>query len=337
MGPSAALLSSKEKLEARPRIAERSFHFNPTRKVLVSMIRVKSATGFSLLILGTIELVGCDTGSGIAAGSGGVNTNGGSAVQRGGSTSNASQQGGNTNSAAQQGGSTTSASQQGGSSSVGGTSSQSSDALLMDSSGRVEKSSNRFNIQGSWYWYADFSDGHAGLTTLTGAENETAPYLDGKGMCIVGTTPGGAKDDYVTWGAGIGLNLNQGTEDDGGTTPQRLNPAPKCFSITLSADSSAPGGILGKLLESNPMPGTTADANLPQEAPSVALKAGQTTDVCVSNVTQPSWCTASSHKPGDCADPKNLEPGIASIQIQALAGSSGGNINVCVVSIVPKD
>lgn len=209
--------------------------------------------------------------------------------------------------------------------------------LTLDSTGWVEKASNSFGIQGSWYWYADFSDGHAGLTKLPTAELDVPPFVAGKGMCIVGTTPGGASDNYVTWGAGIGLNLNQGTEQDGGTTPQKLNPYPRCFAVTLSADSSSPGGILGKLLEANPMPGTTADASVPQEAPSIALKAGQSTDVCVDNVAQPTWCTASSHKPGDCADPKNLSSGIAGIQIQALAGGSGGNINVCVVSIVPKN
>jgi hypothetical protein len=220
---------------------------------------------------------------------------------------------------------------------LGGSSSLSSDALAIDSTGRVEKASNRFSIQGSWYWYADFSDGHAGQTKLTGATDNAPPYVEGKGMCVTGTTPGGANDNYVTWGAGIGLNLNQGTEEDGGTTPQKLSSAPKCYAITLSADSAAPGGILGKLLEANPMPGTTADPNAPQEAPSITLKAGQTTDVCVSNVKQPSWCTASAHKPGDCAEVSNLEQGIAGVQIQALAGASGGNINVCVMSIVPKD
>jgi hypothetical protein len=207
----------------------------------------------------------------------------------------------------------------------------------MDSTGWIDKASNSFGIQGSWYWYADFSDGAAGLTKLTGATSSTPPFVADKGMCITGTTPGGASDNYVTWGAGIGLNLNQGSEEEGDTTPKVLTPYPRCFAVTLSSDSKSPGGILGKLLEANPMPGTTANPSAPQEAPSVTLKAGATTDVCVDNVAQPSWCTATGHSPGDCADPKNLEKGITGIQIQALAGGTGGDIQVCVVSIVPKN
>lgn len=269
-----------------------------------------SIVASAILVCGALDLTGCDSGSTeTPAGVGGASTTGG----------------------------TSSVNPEVGSTSVAGSSSQPIAGLTIDSTGRVEKSSNSFNIQGSWYWYADFSDGHAGLTKLTNTTDNAAPYVEGKGMCIVGTTPGGATDNYVTWGAGIGLNLNQGTEEEGGTTPQKLNPYPKCFTVTLSADSSSPGGILGKLLEANPMPGTTADATVPMEAPSIALKAGQSTDVCVKNVTQPTWCTASSHKPGDCAEPANLENGIAGIQIQALAGAAGGNINVCVLSIVPKN
>jgi len=256
------------------------------------------------LFFGGIELAGCDSGS--------------SATDRGiGGTPAIGGANGDTSQA--------------------GNSTQPAGSLTMDSTGRVDKSSNGFGIQGSWYWYADFSDSHAGLTKLPEAILNVPPFVDGKGMCIVGTTPGGGTDNYVTWGAGIGLNLNQGTEADGGTTAQKLFPSPKCYAVTLSTDSSSPGGILGKLLEANPMPGTTADPTVPAEAPSIVLKAGQSTDVCVDNVTQPTWCTASSHKPGDCADPKTLANGIAGIQIQALAGASGGKINVCVVSIVPKN
>jgi hypothetical protein len=281
----------------------------------------------ALLVFGALALGGCDGGS-----SGGLAGTGGS-LGTGGVTNAIPPQGGGSN-----GGGASSSNASGASSSnTGGGSSQPAGGLTIDPKGRVETDSNSFNIQGSWYWFADFSDGHAGLTKLADAVVDTPPFVEGKGMCLVGTTPGGANDNYVTWGAGIGLNLNQGSQEQGDTTPHPLNPYPKCFSVTLSADSTAPGGMLGKLLESNPMPGTTADPNQPQEAPSVTLKAGQSTDVCVDNVAQPSWCTASSHKPGDCADPKNLQNGIAAVQIQALAGSSGGNINVCVVSIVPKN
>lgn len=280
----------------------------------------------AILVFCAVALAGCDSGSS----NGAIGTGGTSG------TSDTSGTGG-TSDAGGAGGATSVTTPEAGSANIGDSSAQPTDGLPMDSTGRVNAESNAFNIQGSWYWYADYSDGHAGLTTLADAAVDVAPYVEGKGMCIVGTTPGGAKDNYVTWGAGIGLNLNQGTDEDVDTTPQRLNPYPKCFTVTLSADSSSPGGILGKLLEANPMPGTTEDPSVPQEAPSIALEAGQSTDVCVDNVTQPGWCSASSHKPGDCADPKNLENGIAGIQIQALAGAAGGDINVCVVSIVPKN
>jgi hypothetical protein len=210
------------------------------------------------------------------------------------------------------------------------------DALTMDAAGYVPEANSAFGIHGNWYWYSDSDHGDAGKTQLTGVLANQPPYVPEQGMCITGTTPGGANDNYVTWGAGIGLNLNQAAAD-GGATAQVLSPAPRCFSVTLSADSTSPGGILGKLQQANPMPGTTANPAKPQEPPSILLVAGKATDVCIDNVKPPSWCTGSDHQPGDCADPAHLKNGVAGLQVQTLAGTSGGNLNLCVASVVPHD
>jgi hypothetical protein len=206
----------------------------------------------------------------------------------------------------------------GGSSGAGGSGAVSGESLPLDATGWVARDSNDFGIQGAVYWYSDNDTG--GQTQLTGLTAGAPPFDTARSaMCLVGTTPGGQADNFVTWGSGIGINLNQ--EDGNDATPPLATP-PRCFAVTLAV-GSAPGELLGKLLPQNPMPGN-------QEAPSVALKDG-TTDVCTDNAAPPSWC---STQPGKCWE-TGLATGVASLQIQVNSGSTGGPFDVCVTSVVP--
>ena len=198
---------------------------------------------------------------------------------------------------------------------VGGSGVDAPAELPIDSTGWVASDSNLWGIQGAWYWFSDASGG--GLTELDGVTQDTAPYVDGSGMCLSGTTPGGGADDYMTWGASIGLDLNY---DDAAATSLPFDAAAAGiagFDITITG--SAPGGLLVKFPSANPMP--TGD-----EAPSVALEEG-TNHVLITDATVPSWAPNA----GEVGDPSS----VAAIQIQAQAGETGGTIEFCVTSIVP--
>jgi hypothetical protein len=79
-------------------------------------------------------------------------------------------------------------------------------ALPMDATGWVSQDSNPWGIQGHWYWFNDQVDG--GLTRYEDVTVAKAPFVPGKGMCVHGTSGPGATDNYITWGGGVGVNLN---------------------------------------------------------------------------------------------------------------------------------
>jgi hypothetical protein len=192
--------------------------------------------------------------------------------------------------------------------------------LQMDLEGWVPRDGNTWGIQGAWYWYSDAAKG--GQTVLDGVQDGVPPYVAGQGMCLTGTTPGGSLDGYTTWGAGVGLNLNQeaGSEE----TPALVSSGIQGFDITISG--GGPDQVLVKFLPTNPMPACPSAGDGIEEAPSAQLSEGDN-HIVIENAVTPSWaCNA-----GDQGDPNN----IAAIQIQANSGPNGGPIDICVVSVTP--
>lgn len=190
-------------------------------------------------------------------------------------------------------------------------------SLPMDATGWISQTSNVWGMQGSWYWYSDASRG--GHTTVDQLVTGDIPFVSGSGMCLNGTTTGGAVDGYVTWGAVIGLSTNRALGSD---VCSPLINGPLCYRVTVAG--TAPGGMRARLLAHYPMPNGL-------EPPGIDLSAG-TTDVCVNNVAPPGWCQSS---PGACADASSLVAGVAALEVQALAGANGGAIDLCVTKVVP--
>jgi hypothetical protein len=141
-------------------------------------------------------------------------------------------------------------------------------------------------------------------------------------MCLSGSTPGGYYDDYDTWGAVIGLNLNQATEDG---DPLVLTGGPNCYRVTVTG--TAPAGLRAKLAPQSPLDPI-------YEAPGIDIIAG-TTDVCLDNVSMPEWCATTTKM--TCLSRDSLINGAASLTIQASAGDLGGTIDFCVTAVVAHD
>jgi hypothetical protein len=187
--------------------------------------------------------------------------------------------------------------------------------IPMDASGWVARECNNWGIQGPWYWFKD--KGRTVLTNVT----QGPPFVPGQGMCLVGSSPGGAADAYATWGAGIGLNLNQAP---GSTDAPRLPNAPRCYSMNITGRLS-PQGVRAKLAGDQPAEGF--------ELPGKDLVLGMN-EVCVDTVAQPSWCGSNSIV---CLDASSLAQGISTVQVDVLVGDNGGDIDFCLSSLVPHN
>ncbi len=193
----------------------------------------------------------------------------------------------------------------------------------MTATGWVDKTqwaADIWGIQGSWYWRSDATSG--GKTVINNPQPGVMPVTPERGMCIQGTTPGGGADNYVTWGAAIGIYLNQ---IPGSPATPVLPTAPPCYVISVSAGSVL-GGMRAKLV---------ADPNLAgHEPPGMDLVQGAN-QVCVTTVDVPVWCAPD--RPIACDDPSTLANGIAAVEVQLNAGANGGVIDFCVNGIAPQD
>ena len=196
-------------------------------------------------------------------------------------------------------------------------------SLPMDGSGWVPASSNPYCIQGEWKWTTD-AVLSGGQGVYTGLVANAPPYVEGSGMCIKGSSPGGEADNYQTWGANVYLLLNQSAP---GAVGAPLKPGPQCFTITVAG--SSPGGISGMLC-----PQTRGGMGI--VCPQKDLVVGPN-EVCVDNVTLPSFCSTTTRPNTTCYDPSQLSNGIVGTTVQGSAGATGGVIDFCVTSIVPHD
>jgi hypothetical protein len=194
-------------------------------------------------------------------------------------------------------------------------------ALTMDDTCYVPLESNDFGIQGSWHPFSD-QEGD-GRTVITSPPDGACSYVEGQGMCMRAESPGGEDDNYETWGAGIGLFLNQAP----GSKPLTLSPAPRCFTVVLRVQSTFSDGFTGELLPTPPEPEPGA------LYPLMDLHEGAN-EVCVDNVARSYYCASG---PEDCVDPADLANGIAAVNIFAHAGPTGGAVDFCIESMTPYD
>ncbi len=186
----------------------------------------------------------------------------------------------------------------------------------------VTADSNMFGIQGPWYTFSD--QGNGGKTVIVSPPDGGCPYVAGQGMCLHATSPGGGADNWLTWGAGIALNLNQASPSSDAVP---LSPAPRCLTVVLSAGSTAPSGFTAE-----PTPLTPA-ATIGKLAPSIPVWPGSN-EVCFANVTRNPACNTS---PDRCIDPALLANGVTNITVVAHIGSNSGSLDFCIESLTPHD
>ncbi len=188
--------------------------------------------------------------------------------------------------------------------------------LPIDETGWVARECNNAGIQGAFYCYDD------GVNP-SGCTPETAPYVPGSGMCLQGSTT--EDPDFVAWGAGIGLSLN----DPGEMDPTGAGKGPfdatanglLGFSILITGDT---GGLPIRVQ-------FTKEAN-PATSPFVQVPGASTTpyEILIADALIPeTWDTCVGD---DClADPTSLYD----VQIQIAGGEEAADYNFCVESITP--
>jgi hypothetical protein len=187
--------------------------------------------------------------------------------------------------------------------------------LPIDKTGWVARECNMYGIQGAWYCYTD------GMTSA-GCTADMTPYTDGKGMCLKGTTLGMP----MTWGAGIGLSLN-----DSGKTAT--------MASVKSAYSATANGVKGfKIALTGSTGGLPLRINFPKLAsptgvsPFVEVPGAPTTapyDVLIADALVPkAWMVTNA---GETADPAS----IFDLQIQLPGDSKAAAFDFCISSLIP--
>jgi len=176
--------------------------------------------------------------------------------------------------------------------------------------GRVRLGTCKFEpycIQGEWKWTTD-AVLSGGQGVYTGLVANAPPYVEGSGMCIKGSSPGGEADNYQTWGANVYLLLNQSAP---GAVGAPLKPGPQCFTIRLPAARRRISGML--------CPQTRGGMGI--VCPQKDLVVGPN-EVCVDNVTL--LILQTTTRPNTtCYDPSQLSNGIVGTTVQGSAGATG--------------
>ena len=112
---------------------------------------------------------------------------------------------------------------------------------LITTNGWISGSTNSFGIQGAWYVFCDSDGLPPGTSTISPSGD--APFAAATTICVsgsagvIGTIPGTNPPQYdwggATWGAGVGLNLNQ-LEGSPAASPYANPQGIKGFEVTLS-------------------------------------------------------------------------------------------------------
>ncbi|HWA75111.1 MAG TPA: hypothetical protein VG937_22390 [Polyangiaceae bacterium] len=265
---------------------------------------------------GTGGSTGTSTGGQIGSSTGGSisgNTGGTSSSTTGGTTGTGTT-GGTTGTGTTGGTSASGATGTGGAATV--TCSNTDKTIIpIDKTGWVARECNNFKIQGAWYCYDD------GMTQA-GCTKDMPPFVEGKGMCLKGTTLGTA----MGWGAGIGLSLN----DSGKTATMASVKGPyaantngvKGFKIALSGST---GGL--PLRINFPKLAMPSGVSPFVEVP--GAPADTPYNVLIADALVPkAWMVTNA---GETADPAS----IFDLQIQLPGDSKAAAFDFCVTSVTP--
>ena len=186
-------------------------------------------------------------------------------------------------------------------------------AVPMDESCWVPRVSNRGQIQGSWYGFAD--------EKVVKIPEGFCPYRPGDAaMCLVGETI--VDPTFEAWGAGVGLDLNF---PEGGKGPEDKLPwnaaARKIVGFHVAVVGTVPQGLRVNFT-------TVAVATEAQPCFELPEVPG-TYDVRFEQAIVPEdWDTETA---GMTVDPS----GIYSIEFQVIGGELGAPFDFCVTSLAP--
>ena len=181
------------------------------------------------------------------------------------------------------------------------------DAVIPQSStGWFPANSNQYGFQGSWYC---FDDGELDTTCVT----DEPPWVEGKGMCLTGSTI--VDDTYAAWGAGIGASLN---DDDGTKLPFDAEGAGITgFKFTITGDL---GGATLKFM----LPLTSRESE--DGPPEYTAKVGANS-VTFDDVVRPAWADADQ-------EAANAEA-LYELKWQIAGGEVEAEYDFCVTDVEP--
>lgn len=181
------------------------------------------------------------------------------------------------------------------------------DTLPITESGWVLAECND-GIQGGWYCYDD------GVNP-SGCEDDQVPFdAEQAGMCLEGVTT--LDEDFVAWGAGLGLTLN-----DGLNGPQPWNAAARNiigFKVVITGDS---GGLSLRLAFTN-----SSDPDV--IPPMVYLPGPGEYEVHFDDVAVPDW---DFRDPGALTDPT----AIYDVQLEISGGVRYVSYAFCLTELTP--
>jgi hypothetical protein len=190
--------------------------------------------------------------------------------------------------------------------------------LPINETGWLDASCNSIGMQGAWFCFDDE------IQDSTCVDGEP-PFRAGVGMCVDGTSV--EDSTYASWGAGIGLSLNEtGGDDSVKTTYNATANGVVGYRVTLEGDSLGQSMRIGFSTMLDPGDNLTPFVEVGELVPGTPL----TVEVIIEDCVVPeAWEDVPNA--GEYADPS----AIFDLQIQFPGGDVAGSYSFCITSLEP--
>jgi hypothetical protein len=190
--------------------------------------------------------------------------------------------------------------------------------LPINESGWLDASCNSIGLQGAWFCFDDE------IQDSSCVDGEP-PFEAGTGMCVTGTSVVDA--DYASWGAGIGLSLNETGGDS--SVKSAYNATANGivgFRVTFEGDSLGQSMRVGYSGAADPGDDVTPFVEVGELEPGQPLVVEVIIEDCV---VPEAW--ESVGNPGEYANPD----AIFDLQIQFPGGDIDGTYTFCITKLEP--
>jgi len=190
--------------------------------------------------------------------------------------------------------------------------------LPINETGWLDASCNSIGLQGAWFCFDDGVEQHSCV-------DGEPPFETGRGMCLNGTSA--VDPDYLAWGAGIGLSLNETGGDDSVKTAYNATANGVVgFRVTLEGDSLGQSMRIGYSTLAEPGDNLTPFVEVGALEPGQPLVA----EVIIEDTVVPeAWETIPNA--GEYGNPEAS----FDLQIQFPGGDVAGNYEFCVTKLEP--